>query len=116
MKLIFPLPNGEELDLLDEGPNGMEYICDCSREFSHSISELLEIYQQENSSQRRLQISDEIRDQAYYFAGQIGAFDENLQQLIDYCTLGEQIYQCLITFAKIWNVKITANTSTKTVG
>ena len=27
MKLLFPLPNGAELNLLDEGPNGMEYIC-----------------------------------------------------------------------------------------
>lgn len=101
MKLLFSLPNGEELDLLDEGPDGMEYICLVCGEFKTPISELLEIYKQETNNFRRQAIADEIRDQAYYFAGQIGAFDEDLQQMISWDVLGEQMYQCLITFARI---------------
>lgn len=101
MKLLFSLPNGEELDLLDEGPDGMEYICLVCGEFKTPISELLEIYKQETNNFRRQAIADEIRDQAYYFAEQIGAFDEDLQQMISWDVLGEQMYQCLITFARI---------------
>lgn len=101
MKLLFTLPNGEELDLLDDGLNGMEYICQVYGEYETSISQLLEEYKQEPNAQRRLKIADEVRDQAYYFAGQIGAFDEELQQMISWDELGEQIYQALITFAKI---------------
>lgn len=101
MKLLFTLPTGEEIDLLDEGPNGMEYVCQVCGEYKTAITELLEDYKHEVSPQRRLAIADEIRDQAYYFAGQIGDFDEELQQLIGWEELAEQIYQCLITFAKI---------------
>lgn len=101
MKLLFTLPTGEELDLLDEGPNGMEYACQVYGEYKVGITELLEDYKHEVNSQRRLSIADEIRDQAYYFANQIGSFDEELQQLIGWDELAEQIYQCLITFAKI---------------
>lgn len=101
MKLIFPLPNDKELDLLDEGPDGMEYICLVCGEFKTPISELLEEYKREPNAQRRFKIADEIRDQAYFFAGQIGAFDEELQQMISWDELGEQMYQCLITFARI---------------
>lgn len=101
MKLIFPLPNGEELDLLGDGPNDMEYVCLVCGEYKTPISELLEAYKQEPNNFRRQAIADEIRDQAYYYAGQIGAFDEDLQQLISWDELAEQMYQCLITFAKI---------------
>lgn len=101
MKLIFPLPNGEELDLLGDGPNDMEYVCLVCGEYKTPISELLEAYKQEPNNFRRQAIADEIRDQAYYYAGQIGAFDEYLQQLISWDELAEQMYQCLITFAKI---------------
>lgn len=38
MKLLFPLPNGAELNLLDEGPNGMEYICLVCGEFKTPLS------------------------------------------------------------------------------
>lgn len=101
MKLIFPLPNGKELDLLGEGLDDMEYICLVCGEFKTPISELLEAYKQEPNNSRRQAIADEIQDQAYYFAGQTGAFDEELQQMISWDALGEQMYQCLITFAKI---------------
>ena len=101
MKLIFPLPNGEKLDLLGDGPDDMEYICLVCGEFKTPISELLEAYKQESNPQRKLKIADEIRDQAYYFAGQTGAFDEELQHMISWDQLAEQIYQCLITFARI---------------
>lgn len=96
MTLLFELPNGEVIDLLDDGPNGMEYICCVCGEFDTSISQLIEDYKQENSKRRRLQISDEIRDQSYFFAGEIGNYDEELQQLINWDELAEQIYQLLI--------------------
>lgn len=101
MQLIFPLPNGEQLDLLGEGPNDMEYVCQICGEYKTPISELLEAYKQEPNNLRRQAIADEIRDQAYYYADMVGAFDEELQQMISWDVLGEQIYQCLITFARI---------------
>lgn len=101
MKLIFTLPNGEKLDLLDNGPNGMEYICDCSRQFEHHLTDLIDAYKEEPDSQRRLKIADEIRDQAYYFAGETANYDEDLQQMINWDELAEQMYQALITFARI---------------
>lgn len=101
MKLLFILPNGEELDLLGDGPDNMEYICLVCGEFQTPISELLEDYKHEPNNLRRQTIADDIRDQAYYFAGQIGSFDENLQQMVSWDELGEQMYQALLTFAKI---------------
>lgn len=101
MKLLFPLPNGEEIDLLDEGPNGMEYICQVCGEYDIPISQLLEYYKQELDKQLRLRIADEIRDQAYFFAGETANYDEELQQMISWDELAEQMYQALITFAKI---------------
>lgn len=101
MKLLFTLPNGEELDLLGDGPSDMEYICLVCGEFKSPISELLEDYKHEPDSQRRLRIADEIRDQAYFFAGETANYDEDLQQMISWDELGEQMYQALITFAKI---------------
>lgn len=101
MKLLFTLPNREELDLLGDGPSDMEYICLVCGEFKSPISELLEDYKHEPDSQRRLRIADEIRDQAYFFAGETANYDEDLQQMISWDELGEQMYQALITFAKI---------------
>lgn len=66
MKLLFPLPNGEELDLLGDGPDGMEYVCLVCGEFETPISELIEDYKFEPNNLRRQAIADEIRDQAYY--------------------------------------------------
>jgi len=100
MKLLFPLPNGEELDLLSDGPDGMEYICLVCGEFETPISKLLEEYKHESDKQRRLHISDEIRDQAYFFAGETANYDEDLQQMISWDDLAEQMYQALITFAR----------------
>lgn len=105
MKLLFPLPNGEELDLLGDGPDDMEYVCLICGEFKTPISELLEVYNQEPNNLRRQSIADEIRDQAYYFAGQIGSFDEDLQQMISWDDLGEQMYQCLIQYANECELK-----------
>lgn len=101
MKLLFSLPNGEELDLLGDGPDDMEYVCLVCGEFETPISELIEYYKFEPNNLRRQAIADEIRNQAYYFAGQIGSFDENLQQMISWDDLGEQMYQALIAFAKV---------------
>lgn len=101
MKLLFPLPNGEELDLLGDGASDMEYICLVCGEFKTPISELLEDYKQEPNNFRRQAIADEIRDQAYFFAGETANYDEDLQQMISWDDLGEQMYQALITFAKI---------------
>lgn len=101
MKLLFTLPNGEELDLLDDGPNGMEYICCVCGEYKVPISQLLEEYKREPDKQRRLRIADKIRDQAYFFAGETANYDEDLQQMISWDELGEQMYQALIKFAKI---------------
>lgn len=101
MKLIFPLPNGEQLDLLGEGPNDMEYVCRVCGKYKIPISELLVAYKQEINQFRRRTIADEIRDQAYYYADMVGSFDEELQQMISWGVLGEQMYQCLITFARI---------------
>lgn len=101
MKLLFSLPNGEELDLLGDGPDDMEYICLVCGEFKNPISELLEEYKCEPDKMRRLHIADEIRDQAYFFAGETANYDEDLQQMISWDDLGEQMYQALITFAKI---------------
>ena len=101
MKLLFSLPNGEELDLLGDEPGDMEYICLVCGEFETPISELLEAYKQEPDNLRRQSIADEIRDQAYFFAGETANYDEDLQQMISWDDLGEQMYQALITFAKI---------------
>lgn len=101
MKLIFPLPNGEKIDLLDEGPNGMKYICRVCGEYETSISQLLEDYKQEPDKQRRLHIADEIRDQAYFFAGETANYDEDLQQMISWDKLAEEMYEALIMFAEI---------------
>lgn len=101
MKLLFPLPNGEELDLLGDGPGDMEYVCLVCGEFETPISELLEDYKLEPNNLRRQAIADEIRDQAYYFAGETANYDEDLQQMISWDDLGEQMYQALITFAKV---------------
>lgn len=101
MKLLFPLPNGEELDLLGDGPDDMEYVRLVCGEFETPISELLEDYKFEPNNLRRQAIADEIRDQAYYFAGETANYDEDLQQMISWDDLGEQMYQALITFAKV---------------
>ena len=101
MKLLFPLPNGEELDLLGDGPDDMEYVCLVCGEFETPISELIEDYKFEPNNLRRQAIADEIRDQAYYFAAETANSDEDLQQMISCDDLGEQMYQALITFAKV---------------
>lgn len=101
MKLLFSLPNGEELDLLGDGPDDMEYVCLVCGEFETPISELIEDYKFEPNNFRRQAIADEIRDQAYYFAGETANYDEDLQQMISWDDLGEQMYQALITFAKV---------------
>ena len=77
MKLLFTLPNGAELNLLDEGPNGMEYICLVCGEFKTPISELLEIYKQETNNFRRQAIADEIRDQAYFLPDKLALLMKN---------------------------------------
>lgn len=100
MKLLLDLPNGEQLDLFDGGPNGMDYACTVHGEYKIGILDLIEEYERETNPQRRFLLSDEIRDQAYFYAGCIGNFDEELQQMISWDELGEQIYQTLITFAK----------------
>jgi hypothetical protein len=100
MKPIVTMPNGKQVDLLDNSINGMEYVCCVCGEYETPISGLLEDYKRETNKQRRLQISDEIRDQAYYFAGQIGAFDESLQQMISWDALGEEFYQSLLKYAQ----------------
>lgn len=101
MKLLFALPNGEVIDLLDDGPNGMSYICKVCGKFDIPIYELLEDYQDEQYEDICFKIIDEIRDQAYFFAGEIANYDEELQQMISWDDLAEQIYQALITFAGI---------------
>ena len=69
---------GEELDLLGDGPDDMEYICLVCGEFKNPISELLEEYKCEPDKMRRLHIADEIRDQAYFFAGETANYDLSL--------------------------------------
>ena len=101
MKLLFPLPNGEEIDLLDDGPNGMDYICQVCGEFDVPVSQLIEDYKQEPDKQRKLHIAEKIRDQADFFAGETAGYDEDLQQMISWDELAEQMYQALITFARI---------------
>ncbi len=101
MKLLFPLPNGKELDLLGDSVNDMEYVCLVHGEFDTPISELIQVYKFETDNFQRQVIEDAIRDQAYYFAGQYAAFDEELQQMISWDEFGEQVYQALITFARI---------------
>lgn len=101
MKLLFTLPNGEQLDLLGPGIEDMESICMVCGEYKDSIIDLVEAYKEEPNAQRRQEIADKIRDQAYYYAGEVGSLDEDLQQMISWDELGEQIYQCLITFARI---------------
>lgn len=109
MKLLLSLPNGEEIDLLDEGPNGMDYICQVCGEYDIPVSQLLEDYQHEPDEQKRLKIADEIRNQACFFAGEIANYDENLQQMIGWDELGEQIYRCLIQHAKECALEATIN-------
>lgn len=100
MGLLFSLPNGEEIDLLDEGPNGMEYICQVCGEYKTPVSYLLKEYKREQDKQRRLRIADEIRDQAYFFAGETANYDEDLQSMICWDELAEQMHQALIKFAE----------------
>lgn len=99
MTLPFNLPNGEVLDLLGEGPNDMENICLVCGQFDTPISVLLQDFKQAETSKRRLLYYDEIRDQSYFFAGSVGDFDEELQQMIDWADLGEQIFQTLINYS-----------------
>lgn len=87
--------------LVGDGPDDMEYVCLVCGEFETPISELLEDYKFEPNNLRRQAIADEIRDQAYYFAGETANYDEDLQQMISWDDLGEQMYQALITFAKV---------------
>lgn len=87
--------------MLGDGPDDMEYVCLVCGEFETPISELLEDYKFEPNNLRRQAIADEIRDQAYYFAGETANYDEDLQQMISWDDLGEQMYQALITFAKV---------------
>lgn len=101
MKLIFPLPNGEQLDLFDEGPNGMDYICTVSGEYKTGVIGLVEEYEREKNPQHRLKIDDEIHDQAYYYVDSIAMCDEELQSMISLTDLAEQIYRAIITFARI---------------
>lgn len=109
MKLLFSLPNGNEIDLLGNSPDEMEYICLVCGEFKTPISELLDIYNQETDKFRRQSIADEIRDQSYFFAGEIGNYDEDLQQMIGWDELGEQIYSRLIQYANECDLVATIN-------
>lgn len=101
MKLLLSLPNGETIDLLDQGPNGMEYVCQVCGEYENSIIQLVEDYKNKHDVGRCSRIADKIRDQSYFFAGEIANYDEALQQMISWEELAEQIYQALITFARI---------------
>lgn len=105
MELLFTLPNGEVLDLLDDGPNGMEYICRVCGQYETPISELIENYRQETDWRKRVGITEKIRAQAYFFAGSIGDFDEELQQMISLSDLAEQIYNTLVTFCKTQKIE-----------
>lgn len=101
MKLILPLPNGEKIDLFDDGPNGMDYVCTVSGEYEVGVIGLVEEYEHEKNPQRRQAIDDQIHDQAYFYADSIAMCDEELQSMISYIDLAEKIYQAIITFAKI---------------
>lgn len=101
MALTYMLPNGEEVDLLGDTPNDMEYICLVCGEFKTPLSELIAAYKEEPNALRRQKIADEIRDQAYYYAGQIGSLDEDIQQMISWDVFGEQIYQYLINYITV---------------
>lgn len=101
MKLIVTLPNGEDIDLFDEGPNGMDYVCTVFGEYEVGVIGLVEEYEREKNNQRRLAIDDQIHDQAYYYADSIGSFDEELQSLISLTDLAELFYKAIITFARI---------------
>ena len=109
MKLLFSLPNGEEIDLLDEGPIGMDNICQECREYDIPVSQLLEDYKHETNEQKRLKIADEIREQSHFFAGEIANYDENLQLIISCDELGERIYRYLIQHAKECALEATIN-------
>ena len=100
MKLLFSLPNGEAIDLFDEGLNGMDYICQIHGEYDIPISQLFEDYQHETDKQKRIKIAKEIHDQSYFFAGEIANNDEELQQMIGWDDLAEQIYIKLIKSIK----------------
>lgn len=87
----------------------MDYICQVCGEYDIPVSQLIEDYQHEPDEQKRLKIADEIRDQACFFAGEIANYDENLQQMIAWDELGEQIYRCLIQHAKECALEATIN-------
>ena len=101
MELMITLPNGEQLDLFDKGPNGMDYVCTIGGPYQTGVIELVEEYEREKNPQRRLKIDDEIHDQAYYYADSIAMCDEELQSMISLTDLAEQIYRAIITFARI---------------
>lgn len=101
MKLIITLPNGEDLDLFDEGPNGMDYVCTVCGECKVGVIGLVEEYKREKDPQRGLAIDDQIHDQAYFYADCVAMCDEELQSTISLSDLGELIYNTIITFARI---------------
>lgn len=101
MKLIITLPNGEEVDLFDEGPNGMDYVCTVSGQHSIGVISLVEEYEQNKDPQRRKEIDEEIMEQSYTYADSIAMWDEELQSMISLDDLASLIHSAIITFARI---------------
>lgn len=100
MKLLITLPDGQEIDLLDDGPNGMEYICMCSGEWEVYLTELLDEYKSKSPEYRK-GVEETIREMSDYYADSLGMWDENLQSMIGFSNLSALISDALITFAKI---------------
>lgn len=101
MKLIITLPNGEDVDLFDEGPNGMDYVCTVLGQHSIGVISLVEEYEQNKDPQRRKEIDEEIMEQSYTYADSIAMWDEELQSMISLDDLASLIHSAIITFARI---------------
>lgn len=101
MKLLITLPNGEEIDLFDEGPNGMDYVCTVSGEHSTGVITLVEEYEQSKDPHHRKEIAEEIWYQSYFYADSLAIWDEDLQSMIGLDDLAMLIYSAIITFTRI---------------
>lgn len=101
MKLIITLPNEEEVDLFDEGPNGMDYVCTVFNNHPVGVISLVEEYEQNKDPERRKEIGEEIWEQSYTYADSIAMWDEELQSMISLDDLAMLIYSAIITFARI---------------
>lgn len=100
MRLPYVLPNGTTTDLLGNTDGTMRVICRKSKQFKSHLCDLIEFYRHENRNKQRNHLKDLLRDQAYYYAAQVGDFDEEGKEFVSHIDLAEDIYNTLLFYAE----------------